>query len=73
MLVAIIKKRPDIKADYYEILQIFGLTFFKKTSQIQFLVDIDHTTEEDTLSNHLDLFGKYRNSSAILLEFTDHP
>ncbi|NQV45036.1 MAG: IS4 family transposase, partial [Rhodospirillales bacterium] len=39
VLIAIIKKRLDIKADLYTILQILSLTLFEKNSLIQLLVE----------------------------------
>ncbi len=56
VLVAIIKKRLDIKADLYTILQILSLTLFEKTSLIQLLAEGDHTVEGRGMSNQLDLF-----------------
>jgi hypothetical protein len=60
VLIAIIKKRLDIKADLYTILQILSLTLFEKTSLIQLLADVEHTVEtidQDNMSNQLDLFA----------------
>jgi len=57
VLVAIIKKRLNIKADLYTILQILSLTLFEKTSLIQLLAESEHTMEESGMSNQLDLFG----------------
>jgi IS4 transposase len=57
VLVAIIKKQLDIKADLYTILQILSLTLFEKTSLIQLLAESEHTMEESGMSNKLDLFG----------------
>jgi|TARA_B100000315_G_scaffold11594_2_gene11169 IS4 transposase len=56
VLVAIIKKRLDIKADLYTILQILSLTLFEKISLIQLLAEDDHTMEGGGMSNQLDLF-----------------
>ncbi|MDP6926430.1 MAG: transposase, partial [Rhodospirillales bacterium] len=57
VLVAIIKKRLNIKADLYTILQILSLTLFEKTSLIQLLAESEHTMEVSGMSNQLDLFG----------------
>ncbi len=57
VLVAIIKKRLDIKADLYTILQILSLTLFEKTPLNQLLAESDPAIEEDGMSNQLDLFG----------------
>ncbi len=56
VLVAIIKKRLDIHADLYTILQILSLTLFEKTSLIQLLAEGDHTVEGGGMSNQLELF-----------------
>ena len=56
VLVAIIKKRLDIQADLYTILQILSLTLFEQTSLIQLLAESDHTVEGGGMSNQLDLF-----------------
>ena len=56
VLIAIIKKRLDIKADLYTILRILSLTLFEQTSLIQLLAEGDHTVEGDGMSNQLDLF-----------------
>ncbi len=56
VLVAIIKKRLDIKADLYTILQILSLTLFEKISLIQLLAEDDHTMKGGGMSNQLDLF-----------------
>ena len=56
VLVAIIKKRLNIKADLYTILQILSLTLFEKISLIQLLGDVDHTIEEGYIAKQLDLF-----------------
>ena len=57
VLVAIIKKRLNIKADLYTILLILSLTLFEKTPLIQLLADVESTMEEGRMSNQLDLFG----------------
>jgi hypothetical protein len=57
VLIAIIKKRLDIKADLYTILQILSLTLFEKTSLIQLLAQSDHAMDENGMSNQLDLFS----------------
>ncbi len=56
VLVAIIKKRLDIQADLYTILQALSLTLFEKTSLIQLLAGAEYTTEGARMSNQLDLF-----------------
>ena len=60
VLIAIIKKRLDIKADLYTILQILSLTLFEKTSLIQLLADVEHTIDtidHGNMPNQLDLFA----------------
>jgi hypothetical protein len=56
VLVAIIKKRLDIQADLYTILQILSLTLFERTSLIQLLTNVVHTTEDLNMPNQLTLF-----------------
>lgn len=57
VLVAIIKKRLDLKTELYTILQILSLTLFEKTSLIQLLEQSDHAMDENGMSNQLDLFS----------------
>ncbi len=56
VLVAIIKKRLDIKADLYTILQILSLTLFEKTSLLQILTGAEYTNEDRDMANQLNLF-----------------
>ncbi len=56
VLVAIIRKRLDIQADLYTILQILSLTLFEKTSLIQMLAEGDYTMDDRAISNQLNLF-----------------
>lgn len=56
VLVAIIKKRLDINADLYTILQILSLTLFEKTSLIQILTQEEYTMNNNLISNQLNLF-----------------
>jgi hypothetical protein len=56
VLVAIIKKRLDLKADLYTILQILSLTLFEKASLKQVLMGGDCIMENLINSNQLNLF-----------------
>jgi hypothetical protein len=56
VLVAIIKKRHDIKADLYTILQVLSLTLFEKTSIEQVLNLRDRVPEDHGNPKQLDLF-----------------
>ncbi len=56
VLVAIIKKRLDIKADLYTILQILSLTLFEKIPLKQLFSEIDYNLESSELVNQLNLF-----------------
>lgn len=56
VLVAIIKKRLDIKADLYTILQILSLTLFEKTQLLQLLTGAESMSEEPGMTNQLNLF-----------------
>ena len=59
VLVAIIKKRLDIKADLYTILQILSLTLFEKTSLLQILTGAEYINEERDMANQLNLFDNF--------------
>lgn len=56
VLVAIIKKRLDIKASLYSMLQILSLTVFEITPIHQLLTGCDQDMYESDLSNQLNLF-----------------
>jgi len=56
VLVAIIKKRLDIKAYLYTILQILSLTLFEKTPLEQLLAKSGYKDEECIMGNQLNLF-----------------
>ena len=57
VLVAIIKKRLQLEASLYTILQILSVTTFEKTPILQMLTDSHCTTESDGLYNQLNLFN----------------
>lgn len=56
VLVAIIKKRLNIKAELYTILQILSLTLFEKIPLDQLLMMSDYKDEDCLLSKQLNLF-----------------
>ena len=56
VLVAIIKKRLNIKADLYTILQILSLTLFEKTPLDQLLMNMDYKDNDCVMRNQLNLF-----------------
>ena len=56
VLVAIIKKRLDLKPDLYTILQILSLTLFEKTPLEQILIESDSTMQDANNPNQLNLF-----------------
>ncbi len=56
VLVAIIKKRLDLKADLYTILQILSLALFEKTSLIQLLTQGHYIMDDGDMSKQLNLF-----------------
>lgn len=58
VLVAIIKKKLNIKASLYTILQILSVTVFERTPLIQVLTDTDCKIENSNMSNQLNLFDK---------------
>ena len=57
VLVAIIKKRLDLKTDLYTILQILSLTLFEKTSLKQLLSNDRYINENKEIDNQLNLFN----------------
>ncbi len=56
VLVAIIKKRLQLKIELYTILQILSLTLFEKTPLDQLLMKYDCKNEECNKDNQLNLF-----------------
>ena len=56
VLVAIVKKRLDIEASLYTILQVLSVTVFEKTTLLQMLSDVEHTEKGHPLYNQLSLF-----------------
>jgi IS4 transposase len=55
VLVAIIKKRLNLKTDLYTILQILSLTLFEKTPLDQLLMSDHYKNEKSGMSNQLNL------------------
>ncbi len=58
VLVAIIKKKLNIKTSLYTILQILSVTVFEKTPLVQVLTDTHCNIENPVMSNQLNLFDK---------------
>ena len=56
VLVAIIKKRPDLKADLYTILQVLSLTLFEKIPLNQLLTDKRYNEAAYAMCNQLNVF-----------------
>ena len=56
VLVAIIKKRLNLDASLYTLLQIFSLTLFEKMPIQQAFADRDHKTDNIMPANQLNLF-----------------
>ena len=56
VLVAIIKKRLDLKLELYTILQILSLTLFEKTPLDQLLMISENKNETQEMTNQLNLF-----------------
>ena len=56
VLVAIVKKRLDLDASLYTLLQIFSLTLFEKLPILQALSHDQHTSEDPAIGNQLNLF-----------------
>ena len=59
VLVAIIKKRLDIKLDLYTILQILSLTLFEKNSLLQIVTGSEYINEDHDMTNQLNLFDNF--------------
>jgi hypothetical protein len=57
VLVAIVKKRLNLSASLYEILQILSLTMFEKTPLNQLLTLDESASIKLAPSNQLNLFG----------------
>ena len=56
VLVAIIRKRLDLDASLYTLLQILSVTLFEKMPLNQHLFKTDHASEQNTNPNQLNLF-----------------
>ena len=57
VLVAIIKKRLNLDASLYTLLQVFSVTLFEKIPLNKDLFDTNHILEDDMVSNQLNLFN----------------
>jgi hypothetical protein len=57
VLIAIIKKRLNIKLDLYMILQIFSITIFEKVPILQLLTDFEYKNKTYDSCNQLELFN----------------
>lgn len=57
VLVAIVKKRLNLDASLYTLLQIFSLTLFEKMPIQQAFAGSDYIPEQEIASNHLNLFA----------------
>jgi len=57
VLVAIVKKRLNISASLYEMLQILSLTMFEKTSLNTLLSTVGAEQNDTDFSNQLNLFN----------------
>ncbi|MDZ7789037.1 MAG: IS4 family transposase [Xanthomonadales bacterium] len=57
VLVAIVKKRMNVDASLYTLLQVFSLTLFEKMPLQQAVTNIDNRFDQDDISNQLNLFS----------------
>jgi len=57
VLIAIIKKRLDLRASLYELLQILSLTIFERTPLSQLLACSEIPNESHSSPNQLFLFS----------------
>ena len=56
LLIAILKKRLNLKAELYTILQVLSLSLFEKMPLIEAFQELDYTTAGHTVTNQLSLF-----------------
>jgi transposase len=56
VLVAIMKKRLNLQASFYTILQVLSVSAFERMPVIQLLTEQDHRTEPGNIYNQLNLF-----------------
>ena len=56
LLVAIVKKRLNLDASLYTLLQIFSLTLFEKIPLNKGSLDMKYSSEDESVSNQLNLF-----------------
>lgn len=59
LIVAIIRKKLNIEASLYTILQVLSVSIFERTMINQLLTFNDYTTDQITLSKQLNLFTDY--------------
>ena len=57
VLVAIIKKRLNLDASLYTLLQVFSVTLFEKIPLNKGFLDKSHGTEDGIFTNQLNLFN----------------
>ena len=57
VLVAIVKKRLNLDASLYTLLQVFSLTLFEKMPILQALSQAPPTSDDPTIGNQLNLFA----------------
>ena len=57
VLVAIIKKRLNLDASLYTLLQVFSVTLFEKIPLNKALFNAKHILEDDMNANQLNLFN----------------
>lgn len=57
VLVAIVKKRLNLEASLYTLLQILSVTLFEKMALYQALTGTDYRSNDDTQCNQLSLFA----------------
>jgi hypothetical protein len=59
LIVAIIKKRLNIRESFYTILQVLSVSLFERTSMFELLTFYDYTNNMDNNDNQLNLFTDY--------------
>jgi hypothetical protein len=65
VLVAIIKKRLDLRTDLYKKLQMLCFALFEKVSLDQLLANCNYNTKECVMGNQLNLFRNLTGQQSI--------
>jgi hypothetical protein len=69
VFVAIVKKRLDLDASLYTLLQVLSLTLFEKIPILQALSQVPSDTEDLATGNQLNLFDSWPDTSGLVAKF----